>query len=67
MSLPPVVNWRYNYQPRSSGSAEAELNDYLRPRDWLEESWNIKKPRRENQAGFKNGVGLGEMTDTLVR
>lgn len=37
MSLPPVVNWRYNYQPEE-GSAEAELSDYLRPRDWLEEA-----------------------------
>ena len=34
MSLPPVVNWRYNYQPEP-GSAEAELNEYLKPRDWL--------------------------------
>jgi coproporphyrinogen III oxidase len=34
MSLPPVVSWRYNYQPEA-GSAEAELYDYLRPRDWL--------------------------------
>ena len=35
MSLPPVVNWRYNYQP-AAGSAEAELTDYyLKPRDWL--------------------------------
>jgi len=35
MSLPPVVNWRYNYHPEA-GSAEAELTDYyLRPRDWL--------------------------------
>ena len=34
MSLPPVVNWRYNYQPES-GSAEAELSEYLKPRDWL--------------------------------
>lgn len=34
MSLPPSVNWRYNYQPES-GSAEAELTDYLKPRDWL--------------------------------
>jgi len=35
MSLPPVVNWRYNYQPEA-GSAEAELTDYyLKPRDWL--------------------------------
>jgi coproporphyrinogen III oxidase len=35
MSLPPIVSWRYNYQPET-GSAEAELNDYLKPRDWLE-------------------------------
>ena len=35
MSLPPVVHWRYNYQPEP-GSAEAELTDYyLQPRDWL--------------------------------
>jgi len=34
MSLPPDVSWRYNYQPET-GSAEAELAHYLRPRDWL--------------------------------
>jgi coproporphyrinogen III oxidase len=35
MSLPPVVNWRYNYRPEA-GSAEASLTDYyLQPRDWL--------------------------------
>ena len=34
MSLPPVVSWRYNYQAES-GSAEAELEHYLKPRDWL--------------------------------
>ena len=35
MSLPPVVNWRYNYQPEK-GSREAELTDhYLTARDWL--------------------------------
>ncbi|MCH8177228.1 MAG: oxygen-dependent coproporphyrinogen oxidase [Proteobacteria bacterium] len=35
MSLPPVVNWRYNYQPEA-GSAEAGLTDYfLQPRDWI--------------------------------
>jgi coproporphyrinogen III oxidase len=34
MSLPPAVNWRYNYQPEP-GSAEAELDYYLRPRNWL--------------------------------
>jgi coproporphyrinogen III oxidase len=35
MSLPPVVNWRYDYQPEA-GSAEAELDWYLKPRDWLQ-------------------------------
>ena len=35
MSLPPVVNWRYNYHPEP-GSREAELTDYyLTARDWL--------------------------------
>ena len=34
MSLPPLVSWRYNYQPKP-GSAEAELDRYLKPRDWL--------------------------------
>ncbi|MGD8419627.1 MAG: oxygen-dependent coproporphyrinogen oxidase [Gammaproteobacteria bacterium] len=37
MSLPPVVNWRYNYHP-PEGSPEAELTDYyLKARDWLAE------------------------------
>lgn len=35
MSLPPVVNWRYNWKPEP-GSAEAELYEtYLKPKDWL--------------------------------
>lgn len=34
MSLPPNVRWRYNWQPEE-GSAEADLNDYLKPVDWL--------------------------------
>jgi coproporphyrinogen III oxidase len=34
MSLPPLVRWQYGYQPEP-GSAEAALQDYLRPRDWL--------------------------------
>ena len=34
MSLPPLVSWRYDYQPEA-GSAEAGLNWYLKPRDWL--------------------------------
>ena len=37
MSLPPVVNWQYNYQPQP-GSDEALLTEYyLKPRDWLGE------------------------------
>jgi coproporphyrinogen III oxidase len=35
MSLPPLVKWRYNWQP-TPGSEEARLYDYfLKPRDWL--------------------------------
>lgn len=35
MSLPPVVNWRYNWSPEP-GSAEADLYEkFLQPRDWL--------------------------------
>ena len=35
MSLPPVVAWRYDWQPEA-GSPEAKLyTDFLRPRDWV--------------------------------
>lgn len=35
MSLPPAVEWRYNYQPEP-GSPEAELYEkFLKPTDWL--------------------------------
>ncbi len=35
MSLPPLVKWRYDWQPEA-GSAEALLYDeFLKPRDWL--------------------------------
>jgi len=34
-SLPPLVRWRYAYQPEP-GSPEAELTEeFLKPRDWL--------------------------------
>lgn len=36
MSMPPLVRFEYAYQPEAE-SAEARLNDYLRPRDWLAE------------------------------
>jgi coproporphyrinogen III oxidase len=37
-SLPPLVRWRYDWQPEP-GSPEAELAPrFLRPRDWLGET-----------------------------
>jgi coproporphyrinogen III oxidase len=36
MSLPPVVRWLYDYQPRP-GTPEAELYEvYLKPQDWAD-------------------------------
>jgi len=36
MSLPPIVKWRYDWQPEP-GSPEARLyTDFLKPRDWLQ-------------------------------
>jgi coproporphyrinogen III oxidase len=38
MSLPPVVNWKYNWMPEP-GSPEARLYEhFLQPQDWLHES-----------------------------
>ena len=35
MSMPPLVKWRYNWQPEA-GSAEADLyNNYLLKKDWI--------------------------------
>ena len=36
MSLPPLVRWVYDYRPEP-GSREAELAEYLKPRDWADE------------------------------
>ncbi|MED5618399.1 oxygen-dependent coproporphyrinogen oxidase [Ideonella sp. BN130291] len=37
MSMPPVVTWRYDWQPEP-GTPEARLySDFLRPRDWATE------------------------------
>ena len=35
MSLPPVVNWQYNWQPEPGSPEERLYTDYLKPRDWL--------------------------------
>jgi coproporphyrinogen III oxidase len=37
MSLPPKVRWLYDYHPEA-GSREAELYEYLKPREWAEEA-----------------------------
>ncbi len=35
MSLPPIVKWRYDWQPEA-GTPEAELYEvFLKPQDWL--------------------------------
>ena len=34
MSLPPLVKWRYDWQPEP-GSPEAQLAEFLKPRDWV--------------------------------
>lgn len=34
MSLPPRARWEYNYTPEA-GTKEAELVEYLKPRDWV--------------------------------
>jgi coproporphyrinogen III oxidase len=36
MSLPPVVRWLYDYHAEP-GTREAELYEYLKPRDWAEQ------------------------------
>lgn len=34
MSMPPLARWEYAWEPQP-GSPEAELYEYLQPRDWL--------------------------------
>jgi coproporphyrinogen III oxidase len=41
MSMPPLVKWRYNWQPEA-GTPEARLyTDFLRPRDWAHEAGEV--------------------------
>ncbi|HEY9104107.1 oxygen-dependent coproporphyrinogen oxidase [Chitinimonas sp.] len=35
MSMPPVVNWRYDYHPAAGTPEAALLSDFLTARDWL--------------------------------
>ena len=34
MSMPPLVRWEYDWQP-AADSAEAKLNEFLVPRNWV--------------------------------
>jgi coproporphyrinogen III oxidase len=43
MSLPPIVKWRYNWEPEP-GSEEARLyTDFLPPRDWLHSADDFRR------------------------
>lgn len=35
MSLPPLVKWRYAWQPEVGSAEERLYQDFLKPRDWL--------------------------------
>lgn len=35
MSMPPVVKWRYNWQPPADSPEAALTRDFLPPKDWL--------------------------------
>ena len=35
MSLPPLVSWRYDWQPAEDSAEAALYRDFLPPRDWL--------------------------------
>jgi coproporphyrinogen III oxidase len=34
MSLPPIVNWRYDYHPAAGTPEAALLTDFLTAREW---------------------------------
>jgi len=35
VSLPPVVNWRYDWRPEPGSAEEKLTRDFLRPRNWV--------------------------------
>lgn len=35
MSLPPIVKWRYDWQPEPGSAEEKLYTDFLKPRDWV--------------------------------
>ena len=41
MSLPAIARWDYDFQPQPN-SREAQLLEYLKPRDWVNLMMNDK-------------------------
>ena len=39
MSMPPEVNWHYNYQAQKDSVEEALYTQFLKPRNWLDASY----------------------------
>jgi coproporphyrinogen III oxidase len=35
MSMPPIVKWRYDWQPQPDTPEARLYTDFLPPRDWL--------------------------------
>ncbi len=35
MSMPPLVKWKYNWQPEENSQEAALYNHFLKPRDWI--------------------------------
>jgi len=35
MSMPPIATWKYDYHPEP-GTEEAQLYEYLSPKNWLD-------------------------------
>ncbi len=61
MSLPPIVKWRYDWQPEP-GTPEARLySDFLRPRDWVERRRDAthRPARRQLRPGAQRAPGAG--------
>ena len=77
MSMPPLVAWRYDWQPEP-GTPEARLySDFLRPRDWAERGRaarhearrpvrrqlrpGAQRPRRAGRGSRSTELGLDEV------
>ncbi|PJX13476.1 oxygen-dependent coproporphyrinogen oxidase [Halomonas sp. 141] len=49
MSMPPLARWEYAFTPEP-GSREAQLHDYLVPRDWLGEAGQSSQAQAQTQS-----------------